>query len=77
VIFLCSCRLLSWQLSFAGILKVRIMDDMFVGWECEDCGGPCEEGMIYCEDCSWLMDMSDDDGQPDEAQEWYDYDCDC
>jgi len=38
-----------------------IMDDMFVGWECEDCGGPCEEGMIYCEDCSWLMDMRDDD----------------
>jgi len=37
------------------------MDDMFVGWECEDCGGPCEEGMIYCEDCSWLMDMRDDD----------------
>ena len=51
------------------------MDDMFVGWECEDCGGACEEGLIYCDDCAWVAEMEDDDDrQPDEAQEWYDLD---
>ena len=54
------------------------MDDMFVGWECEDCGSPCEEGLEYCDDCAYLDAPKDDyDGQPDEAQEWYDFDPDC
>ncbi len=53
------------------------MDDMFVGWECEDCGDACEEGLSYCDDCAWLDDMDEHDGQPDEAQEWYHFDPDC
>ena len=54
------------------------MDDMFVGWECEDCGGPCEEGLAYCDDCAWVSEMEDDyDGQPDEMQEWHGFDPDC
>lgn len=54
------------------------MDDMFVGWECEQCGGACEEGLLYCDDCAWVAEMEDDyDGQPDEAQEWESFDPDC
>ena len=30
-----------------------------------------------CEDCADPDDFYDDDGQPDEAQEWYDFDPDC
>ena len=26
---------------------------------------------------SWYLHCTEDDGQPDEAQEWYDYDPDC
>jgi len=44
-------------------------------WECEDCGEPCEEGATFCGDCVWLEYMHN--GQPDEAQEWYDFDPDC
>jgi len=44
-------------------------------WECEDCGEACEEGETYCEDCAWLDDEYD--GQPDEMQEWHDFDPDC
>ena len=51
-------------------------------WECEECGADCKEGEAYCEVCEtylnalvWLEE--EDDGQPDEAQEWYDFDPDC
>ena len=78
MILSCLGRLLLWRLPDVGILRVRIMDDMFVGWECEDCGGPCEEGLAYCDDCAWVAEMEDDDDrQPDEAQEWYDFDPYC
>ena len=30
-----------------------------------------------CEGCADPDDFYDDDGQPDEAQEWYDFDPDC
>lgn len=35
-----------------------------------------EEGMELCPECDDSDDY-EDDGQPDEAQEWYDYDPDC
>lgn len=44
-------------------------------WECENCDEQCEEGETFCDDCVWLEDM--DDGQPDEMQEWHDFDPDC
>jgi len=45
--------------------------------ECEDCDTLItdDEGDGLCDNC---RDASDeDDGQPDEAQEWYDFDPDC
>ena len=51
------------------------VDSGYVNWECEECGADCEEGETLCEDCGWLDDEYD--GQPDEAQEWYDFDPDC
>ncbi len=44
-------------------------------WECENCDEQCEEGETFCDDCVWLEDMHD--GQPDEMQEWHDFDPDC
>ena len=41
------------------------------------------DGEFICEKCLdkqkdlFLTDVWEDDGQPDEAQEWYDYDPDC
>jgi hypothetical protein len=78
VILLSLCKSLLLQLLAVGFLKVRTMDDMFAGWECAECGGACEEGSAYCDDCAWVSEMGDDyDGEPDEAQEWYDFDPDC
>lgn len=42
--------------------------------ECEICGMDCGEDLI-CETC--LDEIDEYDGQPDEAQEWYDFDPDC
>ncbi len=53
------------------------MDDMFVGWVCDGCGDACEEGLAYCDDCADDNRYDDYDGQPDEAQEWHDFDPDC
>ena len=35
-----------------------------------------EKDIPYCPECDDSDDY-EDDGQPDEAQEWYDYDPDC
>ena len=35
-----------------------------------------ENGWELCPECDGCDDY-EDDGQPDEAQEWYDYDPDC
>jgi hypothetical protein len=42
---------------------------------CDDCQWIANETdgeFLICDECSW-----EDDGQPDEAQEWHDFDPDC
>jgi hypothetical protein len=53
------------------------MDRMFeeMEWECEICGDLIPTGISECS-CDY-DEGYDDDGQPDEAQEWYDFDPDC
>lgn len=47
-------------------------EDSYEEWECEECGDLVPDGM-ECE-CEYAYEY---DGQPDEAQEWYDFDPDC
>jgi len=42
----------------------------FDGWDNDYCVPTCDD----CADEDWRDEY---DGQPDEAQEWYDYDPDC
>ncbi len=55
--------------------ETRVDSEGYADCECEECGEECGEGETYCEACAWLEDMHD--GQPDEAQEWHDFDPDC
>lgn len=43
---------------------------------CQVCATPILPDEITCDECADEL-MADDDGQPDEAQEWRDYDLEC
>jgi len=46
--------------------------------DCADCewlANETEGEFLICEECAWELNGSD--GQPDEAQEWHDFDPDC
>ena len=44
--------------------------------QCDECKQWMESGFV--DDYGWCVECdSDYDGQPDEAQEWYDFDPDC
>lgn len=58
-------------------LVIDIQDMALNGYDAEDIAVILEVDLSLVDDVLKSMDDSGYDGQPDEAQEWYDFDPDC
>lgn len=58
-------------------LAVQIQDMALNGYDAEDIALILDVPKSWVYEATNMVDDSDYDGQPDEAQEWYDYDPEC
>ena len=58
-------------------LVIQIQDMAMNGYDAEDIAMILDVPLSWVEEACGMVDDSDYDGQPDEAQEWYDFDPDC
>ena len=58
-------------------MEYCVKGDHFVDLDYADGYTLDEDGHFVCQDCRPDLYYGEDDGQPDELQEWHDYDPDC